>query len=67
MSCVCQLLNKRICDDDDYTSDKEIHACYLCPLLGHALVALRYFMYFRFTDDAIFAHNEPYAGVSVLH
>jgi len=28
-------------------------------------VAISYVQYFRFTDDVIFEHNEPYAGVSM--
>jgi len=35
-------------------------ACYLWPLLGRLLAALRYDMYFRFMDNVIFARNGSY-------
>ena len=35
------------------------------PWLGPPLAALRYLMYFRFTDDVIFVHNGPFGGVSI--
>jgi len=35
------------------------------PWLVPPLAALRYLMYFRFTDDVIFVHNGPFGGVSI--
>jgi len=58
---VCLSVREHISGTTRPIFTKALGMCTLDP----ALAALRYIMYFRFTDDVIFAHNGPHSVAPV--
>jgi len=64
---VCLSVCLSVCQPNlrNYTSDlHHLCACYLWQSLGPSLAALRYVMYFRFTDDVILTHKPRQLNVT---